>query len=173
MPEHLDPAQPSTGLGRPDNDHASLRSLSRSPHPYHRLNSDLLEPSNGPFPSFARDSSHPSDSGTDADDEHFLKGLPAPKFRLHKGLRGGNDYISGASTPLLSPAVLEEEGRKPGAGAGNAGRVRDKKRLPDHIRRRNEIVRRTTEVFLLACQAAMVASNADVQPFLRLYHKGG
>ncbi|CAK7564689.1 MAG: dolichol kinase [Sporothrix epigloea] len=41
-----------------------------------------------------------SDSGTEADDEHFLKGLPAPRSRPHKGLRGMRKASSGASTPL-------------------------------------------------------------------------
>ncbi|CAK7263207.1 dolichol kinase [Sporothrix epigloea] len=55
---------------------------------------------------FSKDSVPGSDSGTEADDEHFLKGLPAPRSRPHKGLRGMSEEFSGASTPLrrtLSP----------------------------------------------------------------------
>ncbi len=176
MPEHLRPPSPPIGPDSADEGHDRLRILSRSPHPYHRLNSELLEPSDRityptvdtahgrAYPSFARDSPFASESGTEADDEHVLKGLPAPKTRLHKGLRGRNEPLSGASTPLLSPTILEEEGRKthlnPGHGAAERGR------------RRKELVRRATEVLLLACQGGMVASNPDVRPYLRLHRKG-
>ncbi|KAL1841342.1 hypothetical protein VTJ49DRAFT_7122 [Mycothermus thermophilus] len=188
MSENLEPPPVPIGLGgRSDEDHGPLRSFSRSPHPYHRLNSELLDPSDrisfrprpgsprdgdASFSPLTRDSSHPSDSGTEADDEHFLKGLPAPKSRLHKGLRGANEQLSGASTPVLSPAVLEEEGRKAAAGGvGHAGQEREKRRALDRVRRRKELVRRAAEVVLLACQVGMVASNAEVQPFLLRYHK--
>lgn len=120
-----------------------LRLLSRSPHPYHHRNTDLLHPADRlhahitvvnddtadlvdvgtsharrdrPAPlsspgsalslvsfasSFLKDSTPASDSGTEADDEHFLKGLPAPRSKPHKGLRGMNEVLSGMSTPLL------------------------------------------------------------------------
>lgn len=194
MPEHLEPPTVPIGPGSSDDDHASLRILSRSPHPYHRLNSELLEPSdriayrrsnsadgneddpNAPslhsFPSFARDSPLPSESGTEADDEHFLKGLPAPKARLHKGIRGRNEALSGSSTPLLSPDMLEEEGRKADLNAGHGGYERDRKSAGERSRRRKELVRRATEVLLLVCQGGLAASNPDVRPFLRLYRKG-
>jgi hypothetical protein len=194
MPEHLEPPIVPIGPGSSDDDHDRLRIRSRSPHPYHRLNSELLEPSdrityrpintgdgteNDPsaaslhsFPSFARDSPLPSESGTEADDEHFLKGLPAPKARAHKGIRGRNEALSGTSTPLLSPAVLEEEGRKRDLDAGHGRHERDKRAAAERSRRRKELARRATEVLLLACQGGMVASNPDVRPFLRLYRKG-
>lgn len=171
MPEQLQPPN-STAVENAVDDPGSLRILSRSPHPYHRQNSELLEPSDRlaprgePFPPL-QDSTPPSDSGTEADDEHFLKGLPAPKARLHKGLRGKNEPLSGTSTPMLSPAVMEEEGRKtlPGASHG------DKRGAGDRARRRKEVVRRGTEVLLLGCQGGLVALNRDVQPFLSIYHK--
>ncbi|KAK4155465.1 dolichol kinase sec59 [Chaetomidium leptoderma] len=189
MPEHLE--VPIAPIGPPsgDEDHDRLIILSRSPHPYHRLNSELLEPSDRiayrastagdgdqdssailahPFPAFARDSPV-SESGTEADDEHFLRGLPAPKARLHKGLRGRNEPLSGASTPLLSPAVLEEEGRKTNPGPSHGGYECDKRGTAERVRRRRELIRRATEVLLLVCQGGMVASNPEVQPFLRLY----
>jgi hypothetical protein len=195
MPEHLEPPPVPIGPGSSDDDHGRLRIRSRSPHPYHRLNSELLDPSDRiayrpavnagdateddpsaasshSFPSFARDSPLPSESGTEADDEHFLKGLPAPKARGHKGIRGRNEALSGASTPLLSPAVLEEEGRKPDLNAGHGGHERDKRAAAERSRRRKELVRRATEVLLLACQGGMVASNPDARSFLRLYRKG-
>lgn len=169
--------------------HDGLRALSRSPHPYHRLPSELLEPtdrvaptspSSAPslssFPSFAKESPLASESGTEADDEHFLKGLPAPRARLHKGLRGRNEQLSGTSTPLPWPAVLEEEaeGRKPHWTAGHGEYERgDRKGAAECMRRRRrELVRRVAEVLLLACQARMVASNPDVRPLLRAYCKG-
>ncbi|KAK4138716.1 hypothetical protein BT67DRAFT_370272 [Trichocladium antarcticum] len=178
MPEHLQPpptlaAADST---EDDDDHDTIRRVpSRSPHPYRRHNSELLDPSNqfaihaihaiaDPFPSFAKDSPGASESGTEADDEHFLKGLPAPRGRPHKGLRGKNEALSGASTPHLSPAVPEEEGRQ-------AQLRHEKRRAAESSRRRREIVRRAVEVLLLVCQGAMVGANADVQPFLRLYQK--
>jgi dolichol kinase len=171
-----------------------LRTLSRSPHPYHRLKSELLEPADHfayrpssprddnvdgssaalahPFPPFARDSPLASESGTEADDEHFLKGLPAPKARLHKGLRGRNEQLSGASTPLLSPALLEEEGRKTHLSPAHRGYERDRRGAAERVRQRKELVRRAVEVLLLVCQGGMVASNSEVQPFLRQYHRG-
>ncbi|ERT02225.1 hypothetical protein HMPREF1624_00523 [Sporothrix schenckii ATCC 58251] len=156
-------------------DVSGLRLLSRSPHPYHHRNSDLLHPADrieahahateinnthdtpdtlhtagaadtshpahaagfqavvGAIPSpssalslasfasgfgFFKDSSPASDSGTEADDEHFLKGLPAPRSKPHKGLRGMNEVLSGISTPLL-PVPLHSFGS--GGGGGNVG----------------------------------------------------
>lgn len=175
MPEHLQPPPACAGPDSAEEDHDSRRRIpSRSPHPYHRQKSELLEPSNrfayrasiaNPFPSFAKESPAASESGTEADDEHFLRGLPAPRARLHKGLRGKNEPLSGTSTPLLSPAVLEEEGRQTCLS-------QDKRGATERIRRRKEVIRRVTEVLLLVCQGGMVASNADVQPFLRLHKKG-
>ncbi|EPE09466.1 dolichol kinase [Ophiostoma piceae UAMH 11346] len=102
-----------------------LRILSRSPHPYHHNNADLPHPAHriaslsptrdphhpplllpqkaSPPAAFGKDSTPASDSGTEADDEHFLKGLPAPRSKPRKGLRGMNEVLSGVSTPLLSP----------------------------------------------------------------------
>jgi hypothetical protein len=173
-----------------DDDHDGLRILSRSPHPYHRQHFELLEPSDrlvyratlaaaaqksgavsDHLPaSFVKDSSPASDSGTEADDEHVLKGLPAPRARLHKGLRGRNESFSGSSTPLLSPALLEEEGRKLPPHLKREAFESDKK--IENARRRKELLRRTTELLLLACQGGMLQSNSDVQPFLQLYYKG-
>lgn len=177
MPEHHLQPPPTLAAAdstEDDDDHDTIRRVpSRSPHPYRRHNSELLDPSNqfaihalaDPFPSFAKDSPGASESGTEADDEHFLKGLPAPRGRPHKGLRGKNEALSGASTPHLSPAVPEEEGRQ-------AQLRHEKRRAAESSRRRREIVRRAVEVLLLVCQGAMVGANADVQPFLRLYQKG-
>ncbi|CAK7203507.1 dolichol kinase [Sporothrix eucalyptigena] len=147
-----------------------LRLLTRSPHPYHHRNTDLLHAadriaslahpptssttqprtrpsplnlphSTTPIPTstsamslssitsgfFSKDSGPGSDSGTEADDEHFLKGLPAPRSKPHKGLRGMNEVLSGISTPLrpiLSPARSDGENDRSARNRrrdGNAG----------------------------------------------------
>jgi hypothetical protein len=193
MPEHCPSPTATAGSDSADETSDSLRIRSRSPHPYRRLPSELLEPSDrlasrasraaadgGPprsspphsLPSFARESPPVSESGTDADDEHFLKGLPAPKRRLHKGLRGRREQLSGSSTPALSPALLEEEGRRPHWRPSHGEHGRDWRGTAERARRRRELVRRAVEAILLGCQARMVASNADVQPSLRTYRKG-
>ena len=124
-----------------DGDGNSLRLLSRSPHPYQHQASDkfAIRPTAFP-PEVSREHTPSSCSGTEADDEHVLKGLPAPRLRLHKGLRGKNEVVSGTSTPI-PPTVLDEEER---------GLVGDSKKTPpnanfrlgiDGPRRRKEIVR--------------------------------
>ncbi|KAK2048474.1 cytidylyltransferase [Colletotrichum somersetense] len=184
MPEHLDPAA-LFAHDKEEND--DIRTLSRSPHPYHHRNTELpypahrlaYHPSNAaptpprtssadssrtpsPFPSFTKDSSQGSDSGTEADDEHFLKGLPAPKVRLHKGLRGRNEVFSGASTPLFSPdqeeyplqRQKEKEDRK------------DARRLLNdrNSRRTKELIRRVSEFIIVGSLFAVVRSNPKVKP---------
>ena len=59
-----------------------------------------------------RQSSSPSESGTEADDEkeEILLGLPAPPNRLRKGLKGANS--SGTASPLLTPSYLDQEPRR-------------------------------------------------------------
>ncbi|KAK0674001.1 hypothetical protein QBC41DRAFT_213589 [Cercophora samala] len=171
MPEQLQPPPNQPAAENADDDLDTLRAFSRSPHPYHRQSFELLEPSdrlisrNEPFPSLGKDSTPPSDSGTEADDEHFLKGLPAPKARLHKGLRGKNEPLSGTSTPWLSPAVLEEEGRKTSLGTNNG----EKRVAAERVRRRKEIIRRIFEVLLLGLQGGIVALNPAAQPYVRIY----
>ena len=84
--------------------------VSRSPHPYHRRGTSLLcinvgtdddqQPSDQ---NTGQSISHSSgESGTEADDERgrFLKGLPPPPLRSHKGLR--NALYEGP-TPRPSP----------------------------------------------------------------------
>ncbi|KAI1336201.1 hypothetical protein F5Y15DRAFT_395610 [Xylariaceae sp. FL0016] len=173
MPEqHLDPsAAACTGATNLDQD--GLRLLSRSPHPYHRQNFELLDPTDAyttrssTYPTPSRDRTPSSDSGTEADDEHFLKGLPAPR-RLHKGIRGLNEVVSGSSTPLLSPAALDEDGR-------NSAYISRKELVPfkqarpsaDKLKRRREIIRRLTELLIIVSLGVLVRSNPFVQPVLR------
>ncbi|KAK3327202.1 hypothetical protein B0T19DRAFT_421064 [Cercophora scortea] len=188
MPEHLNPPTPARArTSSPEDDRQQGRRIpSRSPHPYHRQSTELLEPS-GRLLRLAnatqkplgvpadlqlqRDSPAPSESGTEADDEHFLKGLPAPKTRLHKGLRGKQELISGSSTPSLSPAILEEEGRRVKLDLGHGIFERDKRGPAEQTRRRKELVRRAVEVLLLVGQGVALALNSDVQHHLRLCKK--
>ena len=134
-------AKPPTATIDDDNDdiHSDgleaehLRLLSRSPHPYHHNNADLrhpahriasLSPTHGPnhpplllpqkaspASAFGKDSTPASDSGTEADDEHFLKGLPAPRSKPRKGLRGMNEVLSGVSTPPASGQAAKRQQR--------------------------------------------------------------
>ena len=166
-------------------DQDAVRLLSRSPHPYHHQNFQLLHPAErlaglglstpgstprprSSFPQYAKESGHSSDSGTEADDEHFPKGLPAPKGRLHKGLRGRNERLSGTSTPLLSPAILEEEGRSilPSDSPGNHHTIEDvveHRTTVERARRRREVIRRSAECLVLASLVFIWQTNIDVR----------
>jgi hypothetical protein len=187
MPEKLEPpASPPAIITTADEDAENLRVLSRSPHPYHRQKSELLQPSDrivykaavavtrnsaDGTANFTKESTPVSDSGTEADDENFLKRLPAPKARLHKGLRGQDEPLSGTSTPLLSPAVLEEEGRRTPT-ISSRDRLDNRRFKGEKIRRRKELVRRSAEVVLLVCLAGLVQTNQDVQPFITIWRRG-
>ncbi|UNI18732.1 dolichol kinase [Purpureocillium takamizusanense] len=186
MPDNL-VAEPSTAPNL-DDDHDSLRVLNRSPHPYHHQSAELPHPSerfvlyqettahrNGGallsptrFPALSNESSPASESGTEADDEHFLKGLPAPKAKLHKGLRGRNEVVSGASTPIPSPAILEKDETK-ALSRALAKEERAKRRALD-LRRRNKVwVRRATEAGIVVTLGCMVASNPLVAPLVHVW----
>ncbi|XDG01867.1 hypothetical protein ABKA04_001482 [Annulohypoxylon sp. FPYF3050] len=181
MPEHPD------HLDTPEHD--TLRLLSRSPHPYHHQNSDLLDPSDSSDPlaykpstrhshdapsvlrNTSREITPSSDSGTEADDEHFLKGLPAPK-RLRKGLRGRNEVLSGTATPIPSPALLEEEGRKLSYNLKKEFHQGKRLHSPaDRVRRRKEVIRRSTELFIIIFLGLLLRTNTRVQPILRRWNR--
>ncbi|PKS05326.1 hypothetical protein jhhlp_008700 [Lomentospora prolificans] len=188
-PEHLYPTRQPASNPNPDaSEEANLRLLSRSPHPYHRQNFELLQPTDRieytgrPRPALAPrsddlDTSNPrlpkdsplgSDSGTEADDEHFLKGLPAPRAKPHKGLRGRNEALSGASTPLLSPTIPEHHVEELGGKLPEA--IKGDRRLGiDRVRQARHVVRRYIEVALLAGLIMMVLSNRSVQPIRKLW----
>ncbi|KAH6648970.1 phosphatidate cytidylyltransferase [Truncatella angustata] len=180
MPEHLSSstAPRPNAIAQLQDENEALRLLSRSPHPYHRQKSELLEPSdrfsssttappgyrssvngNQPrsrtsFPAVSRETTPTaSDSGTEADDEHFLKGLPAPRTKLHKGLRGHNELLSGTSSPLPSPALPEDEYRR------------------NFSKRNRVIVRRLTELILLGSLGTLVYSNDQARPVLYAWRK--
>ncbi|KAI1124499.1 hypothetical protein F5Y10DRAFT_249175 [Nemania abortiva] len=167
MPDHIGSSTVACNddvLTSPD--HNGLRLLSRSPHPYHRQTSELLEPSS----SYAIRQSPPlTDSGTEADDEHFLKGLPAPR-RLHKGLRGRNDVSSGTSTPFLAPpTLLDEEARRPSSSARKDTWNQTSSTAVDKWRRKRtrEVARRSTELLIVCVLGLFVCSNAQVRPVLQ------
>lgn len=176
-----------------------LRALSRSPHPYHHLHAELLHPSEQVGTSLQK--SNPrlhstqntdddetwdsprtttSDSGTEADDEHFLKGLPAPRLRPHKGLRDGDGSISAFASPLPSPAILREgeekvlSGRKKGVPAAKQLGEDDPSKVAEKFRckKRAEIRRRITEVLILGVVGAAVLSGDNVRTVLTKWRKG-
>ncbi|KAI1391261.1 uncharacterized protein F4822DRAFT_442321 [Hypoxylon trugodes] len=174
MPEHLNPSE-----------HDALRLLSRSPHPYHRQTSELLDPSDrlaykssgrsrfdAPSDSTAsREVTPSSDSGTEADDEHFLKGLPAPR-RFRKGLRGHNEALSGTSTPIPSPALLEEEARRSSYNLKKEAHMGKLSPSTAHrVRRRREIIRRFIELLIIGFLAVIVNTNNLVQPIWRIWNR--
>ena len=120
-----------------------------------------------------------SDSGTEADDEHFLKGLPAPKPRPHKGLRAASGSLSGTPSPLLSPAVLDEDvyaiisqGRSPIPAAHLAEDDARKAWKKFRRKRRADVLRRATETALIFFAGAIVCRNKTVRPLLRIWKRG-
>lgn len=192
MPDN-DNSNAGGSLAPDDPDHPdSLRALNRSPHPYHHQSSELPHPSERfsvhnvsigtddgssqlsptSYPAFSKESSPISDSGTEADDEHFLKGLPAPKARLHKGLRNQNDPISGVNTPMPSQAPLEEDHAKKISQKLLANDERAKRTPIDLLRRNRVLVRRATEVGILAALGWMVRTNKHVSPLFRVWGRG-
>lgn len=202
MSERLSPstAQRTNTTSETQQERDALRPLSRSPHPYHRHKSELLEPSGRflalstarplfpsgvddsqprnrlSFPAVSRDGTPSSDSGTEADDEHFLKGLPAPKTRLHKGLRGRDEVLSGTSTPLPSSVTPEDGGRRTSyitslpqkqTKTGN-----DQQFSTDSSKRNKVVIRRLTELVLLGSLGALVHANNQVRPVIHRWRFG-
>jgi hypothetical protein len=188
-----------------------LELFRRSPHPYHRRQTELrssaqtstessgndfsrtsLQPSNGTLSDEhgrkrRKVSQSPSESGTEADDEGygFIKALPAPPLRPHKGLRNvrgtGRD---GWTTPLLTPSMLDEDDRKFSASyfqvkdglhneepspSDNEAKAARKKYLK---RRRNEVIRRTTETALLGAIGILAVIGCGCWAKLLQWHRG-
>ena len=143
-------------------------------------------------------SQSPSESGTEADDEGygFVKALPAPPSRPRKGLRDVRGSGSaGDATPLLTPSQLDEDGhklsgqyfqrRKEGSRAGGTSPTDDEAKAARQKylkRRRNEVIRRTTETALLGtigilavsgcnCWEQLLQWNRGVSCYISLLHK--
>ncbi|KAF1845556.1 uncharacterized protein K460DRAFT_405810 [Cucurbitaria berberidis CBS 394.84] len=188
----------------------ALELFRRSPHPYLRHKDEIRRPSpdrlsaSGPRsrtrlrPSDRtisdvdgrkrrRASQSPSESGTEADDEgyNFIKALPAPPLRPHKGLRDtrGSGKEEWAS-PLLTPTQIDDEGRKllegyfndikKGPRRGEASLTDDEAtaaRQKYHKRRRNELVRRTTETALLAGTSVLAVQGCGCWGQLLDWHR--
>jgi hypothetical protein len=98
-----------------------------------------------------------SDSGTEADDEHFRLGLRTTRSRSRNGVTAG-DVTSGTLSPVLSASSLRgevgAEGYLPGASRGSkyadeqqqeARRAAEKFKM----KRRTELLRRILEILLL------------------------
>ncbi|KAH6893274.1 hypothetical protein B0T10DRAFT_592229 [Thelonectria olida] len=191
MTEHLSPESQDA---LDSDEQKRLRRLSRSPHPYHHQNFDLPHASetftlrNGSarttqsdddggdflspttYPPVVKDSTtQSSDSGSEADDEHFWKGLPAPKTTPHKGLRGLNESLSGTSTPLFSPMTQERDGADLKEKAFIAEDMAEPRLVFEVIRRKRIVMRRVTEGGIVLALGVMVASNPDVSRLLGIW----
>lgn len=135
-----------------------------------------------------RGSQSPSESGTEADDEgcNFVKALPAPPLRLHKGLREsrGSGREERAS-PLLTPSQIDEEGRKFSDSFFDDQGKRSRKgdsyftdeerkiaRQKYFKRRRHELLRRTTETALLAGISLLAIQGCNCWTRLLELHHG-
>ncbi|KAI1823148.1 hypothetical protein F4861DRAFT_511558 [Xylaria intraflava] len=171
MPDHLGPSTTACEDVSIDPAHIGPRLRSRSPYPSYRQTSVMLE-SSGSHP--VGRSAPPTDSGTEADDEHFLKGLPAPR-RLHKGLHGRQDDSSGASTPFYAfPTIRYEEGKPLPFSARkdtpwNHPSIADRAAVDKWRRKRaRELIRRLTELSIISALSLFVCMNAQVRPILHM-----
>jgi len=133
-------------------------------------------------------SQSPSESGTEADDEgcSLIKALPAPPLRPHKGLRDSRSLGTEEwASPLLTPTQIDDEGRKLSEGyftrTSKTRRKGDVYHSDDEARaarqkylqrRRNELVRRTTETALLAGIAVLAVRGCDCWGKLLAWHRG-
>lgn len=134
-------------------------------------------------------SQSPSESGTEADDEgcNLVKALPAPPLRPHKGLRSLRPReIGGWASPLLTPTQIDDEGGKFSDAFINGSNNREKRKGSIYHtdeearaakqkylqRRRNELVRRTTETALLAGIGIFAVHGCKCWSQLLLWHRG-
>ena len=185
--------------------------LSRSPHPYHRNRDTVLQDNDthnfaarrsGFAPALStsqfergagatyfdadhrkrwKNTSSPSESGTEADDEKggSLLRLPAPPARLRKGLKGLNS--SDTASPLLTPSYLDEEPRR--LGLESRKRRRESLQSPTYTdeetvrlrekfvrRRRAELIRRISETILLG-SVGFISCHDEIGWLLRSWAK--
>ena len=172
---------------------AQHRTVSRSPHPYHRRGPSLATPEFGDdhnaLSSELDSSRRPtpklsSESGTEADDEggHSLKSLPAPPLRASKGLRNVDRGRGVEPTPLPTPGLEEDRQLSGPFGSsvaasfdGSKENVESERRQIREKytkRRRAEIIRRLTEVGLFCSVGSVVCFRSDVLARLREWHQG-
>ncbi|OBT45717.1 hypothetical protein VE00_03959 [Pseudogymnoascus sp. WSF 3629] len=191
MPERWNRESLSIANSAPQ-DKDALRALSRSPHPYHRHNPELRRARHNlsttssrdqsPRPTSSSDSyaidgpilhsedlyrhSTDSDSGTEADDEHFLLGLPAPRSRPRKGLRGLERSSSSSPSPALSAVDLQQSARQQEyiSDALKTLKTEEERRAREtwekfRATRKTEVLRRVLEVVLLLGLGQIVYSG--------------
>jgi hypothetical protein len=208
MPQEPDP--PDAPLDAPTpSDMETLELFRRSPHPYLRHEDEIWKPSLErsassrlrPSPpnrtisdadgrkrrKTSSQSQSPSESGTEADDEgySFVKALPPPPLRPHKGLRVTGGAGQGALSPLLTPTQIDDEGRRFSDGYFNEKKRRSRKGEPSFTdeeariarqkylkRRRNELFRRTTETALLVVIGVLAVSGCNCWTQLLAWHRG-
>lgn len=209
-----EPEPPDARLDAPTTSEIeALELFRRSPHPYLRHKDQIRKPSpdralqpNGatrrrPSPKHriisdadgrkrrktSSQSQSPSESGTEADDEgySFVKALPPPPLRPHKGLREATNSGQGELSPLLTPTQIDDEGRKYSeeyfAEKKKRGR-RGEPSLTDEEarvarqkylqRRRMELVRRTTETAELIAIGILAVSGCNCWEQLLGWHRG-
>lgn len=112
-----------------------------------------------------------SDSGSEADDEAYVRALPAPPIRPRKGLRDTRGSgADGVSSPLLTPSQVDEDEMRLRRHYFKAGSKVSREPSPSDEeaitarkkfvkRRRAELLRRTTEVALLGAIATAVVGQ--------------
>ncbi|KAG5950715.1 hypothetical protein E4U53_004515 [Claviceps sorghi] len=173
----------------------TLRNLDRTPKPYRHQSSELPHSSERvpnkitttiattgaarhiahPSPSgislLSHESAPGSESGSEADDEHFLRGLPAPRTKLHKGLRDSNEPISGISTPVASPAAVDH-----GRVQSMTPQCASKEQSPIDrafvvLRRNRNLVRRAAESGIVASLGYMAVTSIHVAPVFQTIWK--
>lgn len=185
-------SKPSRGqLG--DSLDTQQRTISRSPHPYHRRGPSLTTPEFGEdrnaLSSELDSSRRPtprlsSESGTEADDEggQSLKSLPAPPLRASKGLRNVDRDHGVEPTPLPTPG-LEDDRQLSGPFGSSVGTSFDgskenieseRRQIREKYtkRRRAEIIRRLTELGLFCSVGSVICLRSDVLARLREWHQG-
>lgn len=173
------------------------RTLSRSPHPYHRLGTSLVckqseglgrAQGDGDGPQLPRSQrsdqrTSSSESGTEADDERgrFLKGLPAPLPRPHKGLRDTPFEDSTAlPSPLDTPPAVDNgkiQNLSQVWGKDNAWNLygepeRQTIREKYTRRKRTEVVRRIIETLLFFAIGLVVSYEGSSVDWLRAAEPG-
>lgn len=129
-----------------------------------------------------KESSSPSESGTEADDEKgaSLLRLPAPPSRPRKGFKGSSG--SGTASSLLTPSYLDKE--LPRLASKSRKKSQTGLRSPSYTeeetrklrekftrRRRAELIRRVSETILLGAVGFIACSN-DIAPLGRLLARG-